>query len=727
MALLGTIRNRFGWVMMGLIFAGMVSFLFMDISPGSNASSGRSATVGYVNNDKISNDLVQMYSREYQGNQLLSEQINVYVWDRIVKEKLLDHKTYDAGILVTADEMGDMFVSSDPSLLSSIVKRYFGDSKKGGYVNTEEIKQRIEIFHNTNSLLKQAGDDPRKKEELLEQQKNWVNLERTVKQNRLQNKYFKAVKRGIYTPLWMVEMEQKTQKTAYNFDYVRIPYTNISEKIDVSDQELNDYISAHARQYKREAAANINYIVFDVFPTSEDSAAYRTEMESYADDFSKRTTIKDDSAFVSLHYGEFAADFYTKDEMSQPKEIIDSVFALEDGTVLGPFIHNRKYRVLKKIEQKKLPDSVKTRHILIRAENPQDGQKARLLLDSLKNVLATDSKASFDSLALKYSEDGSKTKGGDLGWKAKDGSFVPQFEEYMFYTGEKDSLRLIYTQFGVHLIQITDYKYETDKQGVRIAFIDQDIIPSPVTTENKQREAIEFITNNRNDKDMRAAAKESGFSVITASALEEGGFKIDGIGENSTSADIIRWAHDPETEIGEVTNRPYSVENEDLNCTEKFVITSLVSRNEKGLASLDDPQVKGDVDRIIRNQKKTDLVKAKLSSLTSLDAIAGEYGLIKETATNVAYESAYLGTIGSEPKVVALAAVTEVGQMSAAIGGKEGVYVLELTSIAEAPKLPRTAGPRNNISRRIDQIVSAETIYNNIKENAEIEDNRSSY
>jgi peptidyl-prolyl cis-trans isomerase D len=330
-------------------------------------------------------------------------------------------------------------------------------------------------------------------------------------------------------------------------------------------------------------------------------------------------------------------------------------------------------------------------------------------------------------LALKYSEDGSKTKGGDLGWKAKDGSFVPQFEEYMFYTGEKDSLRLIYTQFGVHLIQITDYKYETDKQGVRIAFIDQDIIPSPITTENKQREAIEFITNNRNDKDMRAAAKESGFSVIAASALEEGGFKIDGIGENSTSADIIRWAHDPETEIGEVTNRPYSVENEDLNCTEKFVITSLVSRNEKGLASLDDPQVKGDVDRIIRNQKKTDLVKAKLSSLTSLDAIAGEYSLIKETATNVAYESAYLGTIGSEPKVVALAAVTEVGQMSAAIGGKEGVYVLELTSIAEAPKLPRTAGPRNNISRRIDQIVSAETIYNNIKENAEIEDNRSSY
>ena len=164
-----------------------------------------------------------------------------------------------------------------------------------------------------------------------------------------------------------------------------------------------------------------------------------------------------------------------------------------------------------------------------------------------------------------------------------------------------------------------------------------------------------------------------------------------------------------------------------MNCTDKFVVTGLVSRSEKGLATIDDPKVKGDVDRIIRNRKKTDLVKSKLSSLTSLDAIAGEYGLIKETATNVIYESAYLGIIGSEPKVVALAAVTEVGQMSAAIGGKEGVYVLELTSVSEAPQLPQVAGARNSISRRIVQIVSSESIYNNIKENAEIEDNRSSY
>ena len=729
MALLGTIRNRFGWVMMGLIFIGMLSFLFMDIAPGGNTPTSKSATVGYVNSDKIPNDLVQKYSQEYKGNQLLQEQINQYVWERIVKEKLLEQKTYDAGIIVTPAEMGDMLMSTNPNLLSPIVKQYFGDSQRGGAVNVEEIKQRYDIFHNTKALLNQANNDQGKIEELLEQQKNWFNLEETISLTRLQNKYFKALSRGVYTPNWMVEMEQKTQKSGYNFDYVRIPYTNINDKIEVTDDQLNDYIAAHPRQYKREASATLDYIVFDVFPTPEDSAAYRNEMQLYAEDFAKNETTKEDSNFISRHYGEFVEDYFTSEELSEPKAIIDSIFNSEDGTVFGPYLHNKQYRVLKKVEQKELPDSVRARHILIAAKTPQEGQAARIKLDSLIKVLQTDEDASFDSLALKFSVDGSKTKGGDLGWKAKDGSFVPQFEQYMFYTGKKDSLRLVYTQFGVHLIQITDYKFETDKQGARIAVISKDIIPGAETTENKQREVIEFITESRTIAAMKAAAKEAGFSVNTASGLESNGFNIEGLGENSTSAEIITWAHDVETEIGEVTNRPYSVENEELNCTDKFVVTGLVSRSEKGLATIDDPKVKGDVDRIIRNRMKTDLVKAKLDAqkFSSLDAIAGEYGLIKETATNVVYESAYIGSVGAEPKVVALASVTETGKISAAVGGKEGIYVLEMTSVADAPAISNVAVARKDVSRRLSQIVSQNAVYENMKDNAEIIDERNSY
>lgn len=728
MALLGTIRNKFGAVIMGLIFLGILSFLFMDISPSGNGLGGRSMTVGYVNGDKISNDLVQEYSQNFQNGQYLAEQIQEQVWNQIVREKLMDRKVMEAGFSVTADEMGDMFVSPDPSRLSSTIRNYFGD-RQTGMVNTDDIKQRIEYYHNTTLLLKQATT-PKQREEMLEQQKNWLSLEKSVKQERLQSKYFDAIGMGVYTPTWMVEMEHKTQEAAYTFDYVRIPYTNISDKIEVTDAEMNAYIAAHPRQYKREATANIEYVMFDVTPTAKDSAEYRQEMLANAKSFAEAKSITEDSAVVARLYGQFPANYYTKEELSEPQSIVDSVFASATGTVFGPYINNNKYVVLKKVESKGLPDSVRSRHILIQT-NSKLAARATPILDSLKKVLLTTPGASFDSLAFQFSEDGSREKGGDLGWKAKDGSFVPEFEEYMFYTGKKDSLQLVYTRFGVHLLQITDYKFETNKSGVRIAKVEKDIIPSGGTSEDKQREVVEFITNNRKSADVKAAAKQKGLTVNPASGLQQGGYIIPGIGApsgSSTAADIIRWAHNPETEIGVVTNRPYALENTELNYTEKFIVTVLVSRTPKGLATLDDPQVRSEVDRILRNQKKTEVVKAKLAKITSLDALAGEYSLIRETATNVKYSAANLGgAIGVEPKVLALAAATEAGKMSGAVGGKEGVYVLQVTSKIDAQPITNVKASRDQITGRIAQIVSERTIFEGLKEVADIQDDRSNY
>lgn len=722
MALLGTIRNQFGWVMMALVFIGVASFLFMDISPGANTASGRSATVGYVNGEKVSNDLIQKYSSEYKGAGYLQEEIQSQVWDRVVGEKLLTQKTEAAGMLITPTELGQLFLSDDPRLLSPVVRQQLAEQSTG-QVNTQRIAQMIDLYKNTNNLLRQAGDNPQQKQQLLEQQEEWLALEKSVKTRALQDKYFIALEKGIYTPSWMVELENKIQETGYNIDYVRVPYTSIKDKVEVSDQEMKDYIAAHPRQYKREATANIEYVLFDVIPTSEDSTYYYNSMEERAQELRDAKTTKEDSSVVLQYTREFATNFYTKTEMPAPANLIDSIFDADEKTVFGPYVEGQKYKVLKKVEEKILPDSVKARHILIKAQDPTAGQKARVLLDSIKNLLETDPNASFDSLALQFSDDGSKTKGGDLGWQGKDVSFVPQFKEYMFYTGEKDSLQLLYTQFGVHLIQITDTKYETDRVGIRIAVLEEPIIPTSKTTEAKKREAVEFIANNRTLEDMKKAAKEKGMTVAPASGLEKGAYEILGLGKNSTAAGIITWAHLPETKVNDVTGSAYAIDNDDLGYTEKFVVMALANKVEKGLATIADPQVRADVETILRNEKKTAIVKGKLGTLTSLDAIAGEYGVIKQSATNVQYGSATVGVEGTEPKVAGLAANTEVGQMSGAVGGKTGVYVVKVTSRNEAPAIANVKTAREKVTRRVSQAISS-GVYENIKENAEIIDER---
>lgn len=725
MALLGTIRNQFGWLMMALIFIGIASFLFMDINPGNSLPQGSGATVGYINGEKVTNDMVRNYSEDYQGQGLLNEEVQKNVWDRIIGEKLLLQKTTEAGMTVTPVEMGDLFVSNRPDLLSSIVRQRLGDPQTG-QVNTQQIQQTMDFMKNTGEIMAQTQDNPQQRAAALEQQQQWFALERAVKVKSLQDKYFIALEKGIYTPSWLAELDNKIEETSYNFDYVRVPYTNITEPIEITDQAIKDYIKAHPKEYDREATASIEYVTFEVAPTAADSAEFRQELAEIAEDLQKATTLKEDSLVIQRNYGTIAANYYTQDELSVPLGMKDSIFAAADGTVFGPYVEQQQFKILKKIETKNIPDSVQSRHILLPAKTAAEAQNSRRILDSLKTLLeAEEPTVSFDSLAAQYGTDGTRTTGGDLGWAGK-GKMVPGFEQYLFYTGEKDEYEIIYTQFGWHLVQITDYKYETDKKGIRVATVSRDIIPSSKTTADVKRKALEFIANNRTLEEMKAAAREQGLNPVPAIGLEEGSFTISGLGKSSTAADIIRWAHNDATEMNEVTNQAYVLEDEALNYTKQFVVAALTSRTEAGLASIEDPQVRGDVDRILRNEKKTTLVQEKAKNAGSLDALAGQYGVVKESAIAVKYGTANVGTAGTEPKVAAAAAGTEIGQMSQAVGGREGVYVVNVTSKNEAPAISDVETARQKTSQRLARVVSS-GVYRNMKDNADIIDDRQLY
>ena len=91
---------------------------------------------------------------------------------------------------------------------------------------------------------------------------------------------------------------------------------------------------------------------------------------------------------------------------------------------------------------------VKAAHILVKGE-----QKAREILEKIN------AGKSFAELAAEYSEcpSGRRGKGGDLGWFAR-GQMVREFEQAAF-DGEKGAVvGPIKTQFGWHLIKVTDVK-----------------------------------------------------------------------------------------------------------------------------------------------------------------------------------------------------------------------------------------------------------------------------
>ena len=97
----------------------------------------------------------------------------------------------------------------------------------------------------------------------------------------------------------------------------------------------------------------------------------------------------------------------------------------------------------------------------------QEVKISHILVDSKEkaNEIRTeiiDNKKSFEELASKYSQCQSKNAKGNLGFAPK-GTYVPEFEEVAFSQNLNEISEPVQTQYGWHLIKVTDIKYFSDK------------------------------------------------------------------------------------------------------------------------------------------------------------------------------------------------------------------------------------------------------------------------
>ncbi len=101
----------------------------------------------------------------------------------------------------------------------------------------------------------------------------------------------------------------------------------------------------------------------------------------------------------------------------------------------------------KNISKYNTPEQVRASHILV-----DDEDTANKVLAELNNG------ADFADLAKKYSTDtATKDKGGDLGWFSR-GQMVKEFEDAAFSMKVGEVSKPIKTQYGYHIIKVTDHK-----------------------------------------------------------------------------------------------------------------------------------------------------------------------------------------------------------------------------------------------------------------------------
>ena len=316
-----------------------------------------------------------------------------------------------------------------------------------------------------------------------------------------------------------------------NFKYVTLDYASIPDsKVTLTDDDYQSYYDEHKSEFKnKQELRSFDYVSFNASPSKDDSAAVKDQVEKLLPAFKASTN---DSLFVQVNAETKVPFAYKKKgQLGDPK--LDTVmFGEQKGFVYGPYFSNGSYKLAKLVDSRVGPDSVKARHILIDAQ--QIGiQKATAKADSLKKLI--EGGKSFEELAKTYSIDkASGEKGGELGTFGR-GAMVPAFEEAVF-NGRKGDLKVVTSQFGVHLIQIEDQKGSS--QVVKVAVVDKPITASAKTQSAAYSKAQAFLGNLTKDN-FDAETKKAGLVKKTATDVNDMASALPGL---DNAREVVRWA-----------------------------------------------------------------------------------------------------------------------------------------------------------------------------------------
>lgn len=705
MALIGEIRKK-SWLLILAIGLGLASFIMMDMFSGDKSVFGSGqTTVGSIAGEEVDWQEFNRVEQALYGNSggdVFSRRNSL--WNYFVEEKVIQKEAEQFGLGVSRDELLELEFSTDNRRISPVIFQRFSDP------NTRQIdRARLSSFQ---QAINEGNLTP-------EYQIFWKHQEGEIIKDRLQSKLSNLINKAVYTPTWMAEMTHENNAQQVNFDYVKIPFDEIADsEINLTDADYNSFLQKNKSKYtETEEARKIDYVSFQVIPTKEDSLKVYNDLNGLLPDF--RTT-DNDSSYVERFYGAITGNYLKRAKLSPVYG--DSLFNVANGSVVGPFQDGKSYVAIKVLDKKVIPDSVESRHILINAKTQPEYLAAQKTIDSLK-VLVESGAHSFSDLAVSFSQGPSGPQGGDLGFSGP-GRMVQPFNDLIFHNAEKGKVYSVVTQFGVHLVEVTDQKFINNESGVKIAVLTQNIVPSEDTQKNMYDKVLEFIGNNRTLSALtKSVAEDPSITLETSPPIKTNDHFVGSLGGNQTSRDIVKWAYE-QASIGDVSPEIYVYNDEVDFYDAKYVIAGLNSVQGKGLSSL--AFVKNEIEPLVRNEKKGEMLKGKISAQNLASVVSAFSGTSIETLTDVNFNSRSVSGLGNEPKVIARAFDLELNQVSDPIVGNNGVYVVQLknkpalSAATNIPQLRQTASTqaRTQMSGQLPQA---------LRKNAQIEDNRSRF
>ena len=699
MAILGKIRERsiFLIIVIGLaLFAFIISGVF---GPG-NSGGLNNEPIGIVNGEEVLLENFRLLvEQEQRSNGYSSIQAVNIVWDQYVQGLVLKSQ-FDISSIDAGKNQIEQVISSNKNIVED--ERFINEA---GFFD-------FGIF--SNFIIQLRQENPTAYE-------SWKIQEANIIGSAKQSIYFDLIRSSISYPENQVKEMYHIENDKVDISYVKIPFNTISDSIiNVSEKEIEKYISSNKEKYDFKPIRSLDYVIFNEIPTNEDEKVIRDQLEDLLEDIIEYNEVsKLSDTIVGFKNTENIIDFVDKysevsfDSIYQPKgrlaaEYGELLYNLNVGEVYGPYKEIGMLKISRLLDRKK-NGSIRASQILISHNEANQAitrnkQEAKLLANRLFRQLKRNSNK-FQSFIEEFSDGVGKNTSGDIGF-FNESNVDPKIFKTLLRS-RLGSFNLIETEFGFHIIKATD------RQDLLLfANIVKKIIPSDKTSNEVFKNATKFEIDLISDKDIFSLAKKNNYIVRNINYVDKLDENLPGLPNQRA---IVQWAFNEDSDEGMVKKFNLSFGG--------YAIVKLSKIDDEGLISSKD--IKEEVRNILINEKKAKLI-LNSNRNSSIVELAAKNKIEIIDASSITQSNQTLVGAGKEPYVIGSAFGLKKGETSSLIVGKDGVYKIQLKNKQIAEKLEDYSDEINfKIKSELTDLGSV--FYQSLKNSSEIIDNRSLY
>ena len=361
MAVLETIRVKFGIVITVLIAVALLSFIIDPTTLQSVTSSSSKYDVGEIDGKSISYvdfqadvDRFTTINEITTGSSVQNEQQQISIrnaaWQSLIDKYLFIKNAEMAGIHVGEEEMVALMSGEIDSPVFTQNPAFFDENGMFSkamlleFVNYIESDQtgRLKIY--------------------------WDYLQEAAKTQQYYEKYNSLFTQSNFVnPLMLTEQIAENNNT-FDVEFVMVPMGYEKDStIVVSDSEIKKYYEAHKKFYRQQASRDIEYVVFEVVPSAEDIAAANQALVDVYDEFAAAENMK--TFLLANSDRQYDNHWYKAGELNTVAKVVNDYAFGKNAGVSEVLTNGNTFYAVRVMEEAMVPDSVFVKYAPANSEN----------------------------------------------------------------------------------------------------------------------------------------------------------------------------------------------------------------------------------------------------------------------------------------------------------------------------------------------------------------------